>query len=688
MRQLRLGSRIVAAASGAAVMATTALTVLTGPAPAQADFPRHRAHSAAEVAAHVVPPGGIKTAMTGGNTVGASLREARPRKDGYRHVDTPRLIQRLRSVHANTYTFGIWDSPTDWDDLVKEFAPAAQRAGIRIMVYLVPPSECANGTPLASRGKCSRPYLLDFVKWATEIATLSRQRPNVVAWAIDDFVVGDNAKLFTPDYMQQIVDAADAINPDLGFYTTAYYNEATGTSFYDRYGPYIDGIIHPYLGGASTQDATEVGRVIDTIRTHTVPRGLGLIFLIYTGRFLDAAVSPTESYVYAAMRAAAPYAADGRIQGQVAYGMPVDDKPAMSSDDHARTGAGRLAFTLSPGSGTQGGNYAQATQVVNVDPNAPSYRLDFFDLDRYANVPEGVGYHFKQVLVDGEVAWQSDVEDDGGFSWQHRSVDLAAALRGKTKATLAFRLYERNGVGSFPLNVSIDDVRATGFSVRNAGFENTSAWTLSADNEQLHPLIDVYAPDRPARIRAAIAASYGNLRYAPAPIRPSKAGNDAMYGHGRLSLSVAPHTATTAGSCASASQVVRVDPRSPRYEISFWHIDQWDGPPSRRDTQIKMFKVDGQDVFVRDTLDPWQYLWMNGHDWQGPIDISELVRGKSSVTLTFALCEKKAVTDFPVDVGFDNIESIGLDIRNPGFDYPGAWKLSSDGGARADIKIA
>ncbi len=214
----------------------------------------------------------------------------------------------------------------------------------------------------------------------------------------------------------------------------------------------------------------------------------------------------------------------------------------MSSDNHAERGAGRLAFTLSPGSGTRAGNYAQATQVVTVEPNVSAYRLDFSDLDRYANVPEGSGYHFKQVLVDGAVVWESDVEDDGGFSWQHRSVDLTAALRGKAKVALAFRLYERNGVGSFPLNVGIDDVRGSGFAVRNPGFENTSAWVLSGDSQQLHPLIDLYAADRPARIRRAIAANYASRRCVPEPIPPAAAGNDAMYGRGRLSLAVAPHT--------------------------------------------------------------------------------------------------------------------------------------------------
>lgn len=66
------------------------------------------------------------------------LREPRPRKDGVRHVDTPRLIQKLKELGVTHYFYLIWHAPTDWDDLRHEFLPAARQAGIDVWVYLVP----------------------------------------------------------------------------------------------------------------------------------------------------------------------------------------------------------------------------------------------------------------------------------------------------------------------------------------------------------------------------------------------------------------------------------------------------------------------------------------------------------------------------------------------------------------------
>lgn len=76
--------------------------------------------------------------------------------------------------------------------------PAAEAAGIDVMVYLVPPSECQQSGEPHRDGRCSRPYGLDFVAWATAIAELSVTHPNVIGWAIDDFLVGPvNQALFT-----------------------------------------------------------------------------------------------------------------------------------------------------------------------------------------------------------------------------------------------------------------------------------------------------------------------------------------------------------------------------------------------------------------------------------------------------------------------------------------------------------
>ncbi|OZM73046.1 hypothetical protein CFN78_12540 [Amycolatopsis antarctica] len=622
--------------------------------------------------------------MTGGNTVYADVRENEPRADGYRHIDTPALVGKLKALGLNTYVYGIWDSPTDWDDLRTEFAPAAAAAGIRIWVYVVPPSECLDSPIPHESGRCSRPYKLDFVTWAREIAALSLQYPNIVAWAIDDFIIGANGDLFTQDYMQQIVDSQDAVNRRLGFYTTAYFPEATNPEFYERFAPYIDGIVYPYLGrSGNTQDPDAVRANVEEILRHTEPRGLGVLLLLYTGRFLDASLPPTETYVAQTIHNALPYVRNKRILGIDAYGLPMADRPSITADNRAAHGIGRFNVSLSPFVTTEPGQYAQAEQRVAVDPRARKHVLSFADFDWYYGNLGNSGTHVKQVLVNGEVAWESDVADAGGHSYAQRSVDLTDALRGTHSATIALRVLERQGATDFPLDIGFDDVRAEGFSIRNGGFEHETDWRITANNDRLLPSIDLYAPDRPARIREAVAVSMRGLPYIGGPMPPEpptdgyRTDNRAMYGDGRLSISVPERTAVDAGRCASATQTVRADPAAPRYELSFWDYDQYAKSEAASGKLVKRVLVDGFEAYRHDVGDLWEYTWMNGESGQGPIDVSRFLDGKTSATLTFQLCTTAPITDLAVDVGFDTVETIGFTVEEPGFEAPGPWTTSS-----------
>ncbi|MFE0021271.1 hypothetical protein [Amycolatopsis sp. NPDC059021] len=663
---------------------------LTAFAPAVAAQPdpgtrRVKAASLAEIRRSVVPEGGIKAAMTGGNTVYADVRERNPRADGYRHIDSPRLVAKLRREGLNTYVYGIWDSPTDWDDLRTEFAPAAAAAGIRIWVYVVPPSECFDDPVPSRSGRCSRPYKLDFVRWASEIAQLSVRYPNVVSWAIDDFMIGENSKLFTPEYMHKIVDAQDAVNPKLGFYTTAYYSDAISPAFYERFAPFIDGIVYPYLGfNSNTQDPTAVKPNLDAIVAQAAPRDMGVLFLLYTNRFLDAALPPDETYVAASIEAAMPYVRDGRILGINNYGLPLGDKPNITAGNRAAHGIGRLSVALASFSGTKPGDYAGAEQRVRVDEAAPRKSLSFVDYDGYYGNLGGAGHHFKQLLVDGAVAWESDVADPGGFGWVRHTVDLTEALRGKTSATIVLRILDKNGVGDFPLDVGFDDVTGEGVEVVNGGFEGDRGWKLVADNHALLPSFDRYAKDRPARIREAVATTLRGLPFVNRPFPPEpptrgyRTDNSAMYGDGRLSFSVPERTPTKAGACASASQLVTVDKGSARYEVSFWDHDQYAKTPVAQGHLFKRVLVDGNLVYDHDVADWWAGLWMNGESAQGPIDVTEFVRGKDKVTLSFQLCTGTPAADLAIDVGVDNVETIGLAVRNPGFETSGGWTLKTE----------
>jgi len=175
-------------------------------------------------------------------------------------------------------------------------------------------------------------------------------------------------------------------------------------------------------------------------------------------------------------------------------------------------GNGRLSFFVPPIPRVEGA-YAEASQVVRVDPDAPRHELSFWHHDTFSGWFGGPGQHMKQVLLDGEVVWQEDVCQRGFALWQqcsllHGPIDVSEKLRGKTSATLTFRLLEASTDGVFPVDVGFDHIETLGFTVENPGFETTDAWQLSTTHGVPVPSIDIFVPDRPARTFAAVAAEY------------------------------------------------------------------------------------------------------------------------------------------------------------------------------------
>ncbi|MEV5764857.1 hypothetical protein AB0L34_09820 [Micromonospora sp. NPDC052213] len=441
------------------------------------------------------------------------MRESRPRADGYRHIDTPALIAKLRELHVNTYLFGIWDSPTDWDDLCEEFLPAAAEVGIDVWPYLVPPSETNEN------GRASRPHLTDYLAWTRAVAEASVRYPNLTAWAIDDFEFEVNAQLFTPDYMAKMQQLQREINPDLGFFTCVYYRVALNDAFLDKYASHIDGVIYPFLDGPNnnTQDASSVQRSLDAVLAKTGPRGLDLVLLVYAGRFLAAQLGPNETYVREVVDAGLRYAAEGRIAGVIAYGTQLDDAPTLSSDNKAMYGVGRLSLALPSEIPVPAGAWAQASQVIHPDPDAARYELSFWHFDEFSASTPGKGRIVKEILVDDEVAWSCDIHHEPWPLWiQGNSlqgpIDLTALLAGKATATLAIRLRTLEDVTNARVDVGFDHLESIGFALTNPGFEEPNGWELTDNGGPAKATIDIFVPDRPRRIRMTVADSFATRR--------------------------------------------------------------------------------------------------------------------------------------------------------------------------------
>lgn len=152
-------------------------------------------------------------------------------------VDVDAMTKRLTELGVTDYYWLIWHAVTDWDDL-KLFLPKAAQTGIRVWVYLVPPSEGPrNGYP------ASEPFKQDYERWAEEIARLSLAHPNLVGWLIDDFYA--NHDFFTPTLLHQMRVRAKSLNPRLLFYPLLYFPEVT-PQVLNAYRDVIDGAVVAY----------------------------------------------------------------------------------------------------------------------------------------------------------------------------------------------------------------------------------------------------------------------------------------------------------------------------------------------------------------------------------------------------------------------------------------------------------
>jgi hypothetical protein len=215
-------------------------------------------------------------------------------------LELTRLIRELGEIGANNYNFLIGRADADWDDL-HTLLPLAREHGIRVWATIMPPSE---SPPRARR--YSEPFRLDFEKWASEFAALSKREPALVAWSIDDFA--HNLKTFTPDLMTRVIAAQRKANPNFAFAPCVYFRQAT-PKFATTYGPFCDGLLFPYRSDSTTSgfdDATQVASEVRALKQR-FGQDFPIVVDVYATRHSQLGLS-TATYVEQVMNLAYPVA--------------------------------------------------------------------------------------------------------------------------------------------------------------------------------------------------------------------------------------------------------------------------------------------------------------------------------------------------------------------------------------------
>ncbi len=150
----------------------------------------------------------------------------------------------------------------------------------------------------------------------------------------------------------------------------------------------------------------------------------------------------------------------GRDEIEEAWGV-LNDAPAAS--------AAEMSF---PGeTPSRAGDFVLASTTARVT-SPTRCELRFRERDTYTGPT--TGYHIKQLLVDGAVAWEEDVAGGTG-AWREVAVDVTPFTRGKARVTLAFRVLDKRGVGNYGVRWRLAGLRAEGLRPA-AGLTTPSRW--------------------------------------------------------------------------------------------------------------------------------------------------------------------------------------------------------------------
>ena len=103
-----------------------------------------------------------------------------------------------------------------------------------------------------------------------------------------------------------------------------------------------------------------------------------------------------------------------------------------------------------------------------------------------------VGYHFKELLVDGEVVWEEDV-GGGNRAWESATVDLTEHVRGKSDVELSVRVYDRLAVSNFGVEFEF-------LELEYEGLDPLGEWEIDGVGQWTFDEREAYAGNRSFRI--------------------------------------------------------------------------------------------------------------------------------------------------------------------------------------------
>ena len=203
-------------------------------------------------------------------------------------LDVTRTVAQAAAAHADTYYYLIWDrnprttaapavstvgvSQDRWDKL-PAFSDQAAKYGIKVVVYLVPPSESVQSA--------YQPFGWDYEQWFRQIGLVAARHRAVVGVAMDDIssnfiATGLASNKFDIGLLMRMRSALHGRAPWMRFYGLVYGHDVIGISrVLPAYRQALDGIIYAFAGPDQIRDVRQnttdpVGLYSTTLRIRAV----------------------------------------------------------------------------------------------------------------------------------------------------------------------------------------------------------------------------------------------------------------------------------------------------------------------------------------------------------------------------------------------------------------------------------
>ncbi|MCL5030877.1 MAG: hypothetical protein M1480_17865 [Bacteroidetes bacterium] len=158
------------------------------------------------------------------------------------------IISKLNDLGVNCYSYLIDSHSKEELSSLPSFCALALKSGIEVWVVLVPPSE-EPGHPGLPDTLRYPPYGLNYVKWARDVSSISKDYKNLTLLMIDDFAY--NMNYLTPKYMKEISASMKTVSHNLLLGVTIYEDQLKMKKFnFKPYKKFINAVEWGYQHNA------------------------------------------------------------------------------------------------------------------------------------------------------------------------------------------------------------------------------------------------------------------------------------------------------------------------------------------------------------------------------------------------------------------------------------------------------